>query len=246
MTVFNAWDLATGWLSVAVASSKDDNRPALNRTVSVEAFHEGVRLTATDSCLLVTAWVPNLENEFEPAPPMDAAPYGSAVAFDPHGRGRSLLGHALGLAHAAAEAEDPEPVEVRLELGVIDQVDDGRSMFAGMEIPWVLLELPGSERVKLRSYEGEFPSWRAVMAGFRAKQTTGVALSAERMGQMAKLAKYHPDKALMFSLGGDNRAVHLEVQDRPIEGIVMPARTDWETGDPLEDQADDETDGGVS
>ncbi len=243
MTLFNAWDFASGWLSVAVASSKDDSRPALNRTVLIEAFDTGVRLTATDAFLLLTAWVPNLDNEFEGPPGWDEAPYGVAVAIDPHGRGRGLLGHALGLAVAAENNEDPDPVEVRLELGVIDQADDGRSMFAGFEAPFVVVELPGVERVKLRTYEGEFPSWRQVLAGFRAERTASVGLSSERMGQLAKLAKYHPSRALLFSLGGDDRAVHVAVQDRHIEGVVMPVRTDWSTGEPLDPVDDQDQEG---
>lgn len=232
MTLFDAWDLATGWLSVAVASSKDEARPALHRTVAIEAFHEGVRLTATDSYLLLTAWVPNLDHPDEPPPPLDVAPYGTTVAIDPHGRARGLLGHALGLAHAAEKADDPEPVEVSLQLGVVDEVDD-RSMLAGMEVPWVVIELPGTERVKLRTYEGEYPNWRGLFGSVKPKRTAGVGLSADRLAQLAKLTKYHPAKVLRMAFAGDGHAVHLEVEDRHIEGLAMTVRTDMETGDPI-------------
>lgn len=40
---FDAGWLARAWLSVAEASSKDTGRPALDRTVCVEFFPDGVR-----------------------------------------------------------------------------------------------------------------------------------------------------------------------------------------------------------
>lgn len=236
MTMFNALALAPAWLSVAVASSKDKTRPQLDRTVSIEAFHTGVRLTATDSYTLLTAWVPNLDHDFEPPPPpLDEAPYATAVAMDPHGRARGLLGHALGLAHRA-EKDDLPPVTLSLLLGVVDEVEESVApMFAGMEVPMVVLELPDAERVKLATFGGEFPNWRSVLPGMRAKRTAGVALASDRMAQMAKLAKYHEARPLRFTFGGSNQAVRVEVTDTTIEGVVMPVQWDFDLDVPRSD-----------
>lgn len=237
MTTFLAAPLARRWLSVAVASSKDKARPALDRTVYLEQFHEGMRITATDSYLLLTSFVPSIENDgFEPdVPDIDALPYTSAVAMDPHGRARGLLGHALGLVAEAERNDLGEEVEMSVRLGVIDDLDpDERDTFAGMDPTWVILELPDRERVKLRTYEGEFPSWRRTLASFKPKRTAGVALSADRMEQLAKLAKYQAE-ALRFELGGESNGVRVTVPDALLEGLVMPVRWDFTSDAPLDD-----------
>lgn len=244
MTLFDAMHLAPMWLSVACASAKAPGRPVLDRTISIEAFREGMRLTATDSYVLLTAWVPHIDHGPAGDPGFDAVPYATATAIDSHGRGRGLIGHAFGLAAARQQDEDPEPLEMSVLLGVVDEVDeDDRSMFAGMEAPFVIIELPGSERVKLRTYEGEYPNWRPLLCRHSEVETGGVGLSAERLGQMAKLAKYHPLNPLRFTFGGDGKPIRVEVTDRAIEGIVMPVATDVETGEPLEQDHSDDEDG---
>lgn len=238
MTLFNAAPLARRWLSVAAASSKDN--PALDRTVCLEQFHEGLRITATDGYLLLTTFVPNVDHHDADAPAVDAAPYATAVAMDPHGRARGLLGHALGLVAQAERAEDPEPVELSVRLGVIDELtEDERTSFAGMDPTWVVVELPDRERVKLRVYEGEFPSWRAVMAGFSAARTGAVALGHARVEQLAKLAKYQDDlDPLRFEFGGQSAAVRLTVDKTLITGLVMPVSWDFDLDAPRTDDTD--------
>lgn len=54
---FDARTLALGWLATSLASSNDDDRPALYRTVHVECFSTGMRLLATDSYMLLRSWI---------------------------------------------------------------------------------------------------------------------------------------------------------------------------------------------
>src|SRR5687768_16742409 len=115
MTLFDARTLARGWLSVAIASAADKARPVLHRTVSIEAFPEGLRLVATDSFVLLRSWVPNLDHDLDPEPGLDEAPYATAVAMDPHGRAKGFLAHVLKL--ASDEVYDDDPLEVRVDLG---------------------------------------------------------------------------------------------------------------------------------
>lgn len=246
MTTFNAGPLARRWLSAAVASSKDKSRPALDRTVYLEQFHEGMRITATDSYLLLTTFVPAIGNDDElpEVPSIDAVPYTSAVAMDPHGRARGLLGHALGLVAEYARADIVDAVEISVRLGVVDELDDAwqAASFAGMDPAWVVLELPDRERVKLQTFEGEYPEWRRVLSSFRPKRTAGVALSAERMDQLARLAKYQ-DEALRFELGGESEGVRVTAPDALIEGLVMPVRWNFASDAPLVDPSEDDADG---
>lgn len=236
MTLFDAGLLAQAWLSVAVASAKDGNRAVLDRTVCLEGFHEGLRVSATDGYLLLTSWVPNVDHDFGDAPGLDVRPYTSAVAMDPHGRARGLLGHALGLAVEAEKAGDLEEVLVSVELGVVDLVDAEPGVLPGMDPTWVTVEVPDRERVKLRVYDGEFPSWRKVLASHRPQRTAGVALAAERMDQLAKLAKRQTSGlgVLRFEFGGESEGVLVSGSHPPVEGLVMPVRWDFDADAPLD------------
>lgn len=228
--IFDARQLARGWLSVALASAKDDDRPALHRTVSIEGFPEGLRLVATDSYVLLRSWVPAIGREHDPEPDLDESPAMSAVAMDIHGRARNLLGHLLGLALA-----DGAPlIEVRITLGVHDQETEAAS-FEGLEAEWVVLEHPDHERLKLRAYEGEYPNWRKVLSGFDRKRTDAIALNTEIIGRLSKLGKWHGDQPLLWRFGGQDRMALLEVasSEPHVEGAVMPVRWDFDRDAPM-------------
>ncbi len=257
MTLFDGSLLARGWLSSAVASSSDKGRPALNRTVSIEAFSTGVRLVATDSYVLLRSWVPNVENPFEREPALDEAPYATAVAMDPHGRAKNFLAHVLKLTRQAEKADELPP-EVRMNLGVVDEVSsDVQASFAGLEARYVVLELvdDASERLKLLTYEGPFPEWRNLT--FAPEPTDAIALNPEIVGRLSTLAKYLPAVTLGFEWGGTLGVARMTarygVDDVPIsdvpavEGLVMPCRWDFDRNAPRaevdaeddDDQADD-------
>lgn len=236
MTVYDAATLARGWLSVAVASGKDTARPALDRTVSIEAYPEGLRLVATDSYVLLHAWIPAFGYELEPEPEIDEAPYATCVAMDPHGRARGFLAHVLKL--AIATPDDGPPIEVRVSLGVVEQSDqDAEPSFAGMEATYVVLELPDEERLKLGTYEGDFPAWRRVLPGFAPHQTSTIALNPEIVGRLAKLGKLNGNRPLRWTFGGAGQMALVEVlESEPlVTGAVMPVRWDFDRNAPRPD-----------
>lgn len=238
--IFDAKDLARGWLSVALASGKDSGRPALDRTVCIETFATGVRLAATDSYVLLHSWVPSVERSaaWEVAEPsLDESPHRTVVAMDPHGRGAVLLTHLLKL----ATAKDAPPIEVRLNIGVsLD--DDGPPSLEGMSAEAVLLEHPDHERLRLGVYEGAFPNWRKVTAGFEPASTSALALNPEIIGRLAKLDKYHAGRPLRWRFGGENRMALVEVADGEpaVAGAAMPVRWDFDRDEPRVDVAKDE------
>lgn len=239
MTTFDALPLARGWLSVATASGKDKIRPQLDHTVAVESFPEGVRLVATDSYVILHTWIPNIEHMGDPEPSLDEAPFATAVVMDPHSRGRGFLAYALGLAKGADD--DGPPVEIRLTLGVTDVDDQSEPAFEGMEATYVTLELPDTERLKLQTYEGEFPSWRRVLPGFDRVKTEQIALNPEIVGRLAKLGKLNGDRPLLWTFGGENRMALVEVHesDPLITGAVMPVRWDFDRDEPRVDEKPD-------
>jgi hypothetical protein len=238
---FYVEDLARRWLSVSVAAATDKDRPALYKTVCVEVFEgRGARLTSTDSYLLLTTWVPLVDERGSEPPTLDEAPDVTVVAIDPDYRAAGLLRYALQL---DARDEEAAPLELKLGVGIVHEADAGT--FEGMEPRWVTLEVPSMERVQLPIYEGAYPSWRVIESAFTAQRTTGVALNPEILGRLGPLAKYWPLAALLWHFGGEEKLARLELDVvPPIDGLVMPIRheafgvdEDEDTSEELDDSA---------
>jgi len=238
---FDARHIARGWLAVALASSTDKGRPQLHRTVSIEEFSTGVRLVATDSVVLLTAWVPALDCELEPEPDLSDAPIFRAVAMDPYGRARSFLGHVLALATEGEKDDTAPTVDVTMRLSATDAElgDDGgpARTLDGFELRHVVLELPGSERLKLRSYDGTYPEWRRVVTAFRPVRTAALGLNPEVVARLAKVGRIFPGHHLGWTFGGVDKMARIEVIGAHpyVTGVVMPVRWDFDADAPRED-----------
>lgn len=233
MTVFDARFLAAGWLSVALASGKDSDVPALNKTVCIETFVEGVRLVATDRYVLLHSWVPAIGKEDDPAPGLGIAPDDVIVAIDEHGRAKALMVHLLSL----ATAEGAPTIEVALRPGV-PFVDDQVPTLDGMPERRVVIDHVGSEQVRLRVHEQDYPAWRSVARNHKAVRTAGIALNPEIVGRLSKLGKLHDNKPLIWQFGGFNKAAAFEVHlgDPDVRGVVMPMRVDTFDESPEDDR----------
>lgn len=234
--IFYPITLSKGWRSVALARSGDKARPALTG-IHVESHDAGIRVVATDSYMMLSAWIPNVEAErdFEPEPTIDAAPVATTTVLDPHGRGLGLL------AHAAKLHQDDEIDEIRIQLGVSLSDESDAKPFDGMEVTWCVIEVADRERVKLPIYEGEFPQWRRLLAHHNAEETKQVLLNLELLGRLAKLPKLTGENGLAWTFGGANGAARVElVNSFPfVEGVVMPCRWDIDADRPAEDEAPD-------
>jgi hypothetical protein len=236
MTNFWAHHLAPAWRSVAIAASSDKERPALCRTVNIEQFPTGVRIVSTDSFVVLWSWVPAIADDLAAAPDLDEAPMWSAVSWDPWGRAKGLMAHAQQLATQAADAEEP-PVEMTLRLGS-DSDPRAQSAFAGLEATSVVIEVPGKERVTLRCFEGEFPSWRAMATAWKPEPALTIALAPDMAARLGKLATIMPGCRLGFSWGGTDGPAGLQVVDSDphVEGLVCPCKWDFSTNRPAEEE----------
>lgn len=235
--IFNAGTLARGWLSIAIASGKDKDRPALDRTVCVETYPDGVRLVATDSYMLLHCWVPAEGDELAHEPDLDEMPVSIAVARDVDARGAGLFAHLQKL----AEDDETPDFDVSLTIGVGREARQGA--FEGLEAEWLVVEHLDHERLKLHTYDGSYPNWRAVVAGFKAESTKAIALNPSIVGRLAKVGKIHPLASLRWWFGGTNKSAQIEVDGYPlIRGFVMPVRWDFETNQPRPEK--DSSDGG--
>lgn len=245
--MFDAVQIARGWLSVATASSSDKGRPVLHKTIRVEQHAHGLRLVATDSYVLLHAWVPELGHESDPPATFDEAPIATATAMDPHGRGRGFLAHVLKLATTKVGAAEPEQIDVRVRLNVLATPDAQQGQLVGLEALTLVLEYPDVERVVLDVHEGVYPVWRAVLDVTRqAVPSAHVVLTPELVGRVVKAALVHPCSRLSWSFTDDDGPAVVAVLDSDpfVHGLVMPCRWDFDTNAPRIDELPPDDDDG--
>lgn len=233
------YDFAAGWLSVRAAASTDKDRPQLCKTVYVEQFSTGVRLVATDSYMLLTTWVPAEGHQMDAEPDLDEAPMVSAVVIDNDGRGKSILAHLLVLGKRSLHEDynGPEPM-VSLDLGQTFVDDETEPTLVGMQARYAVIEIPDHERVKLSLYDGEYPNWRPIVAGFTPDSTGTIALNPDILKRLVKVAGYHGGTATIgWMFGGSEKMAQVRINESGphIHGAVMPCRWDMNTNQPAEE-----------
>jgi hypothetical protein len=234
MITLDAGMLARGWLSVATANEKaaGSNRPALWRTVCIQQYTHGLRLSATDSYMLLHAWVPEKDYEYDLEPELDEIPFATAVAIDQYSRGAGLLQYLLTL----SKSEDHKGLEVTVHMNVPwqdDDVDPADKQLDGFAALAVRIEYPDNERVQLPVYEGNYPTL-APLLGRKGVRTEGVALAQRMCARLGKAAAPHGELALVrCRFTGRNKPVLVEFGDEPtVRGLAMPCRWDLETDEP--------------
>lgn len=221
--------LARAWLTVATAAGTSKDIPLLFKTVAVEAYDTGVRLVSTDTTVLLTAFVPNLEHHYDTAEPERALlPDQTVIAADIDGRGRSFLGYVIALAARGDDEEYvPGDVEVQIEFGVTGpgMGSAAQPSFDGMDLTYVTLATPDVEKVYLPVHQGAPVDWRPIVDIYEAKHTTDVVLSAELVERLGKVRK-HAGGYLRLGLAGKTGLIRVEYTqaDPPVWGVFMPAR----------------------
>ncbi len=224
-----AGPLARGWLSVRTASVKDAGRPQLDRSIYIEQFGQGLRLTAADSYLLLSAWVPALHHELEAAPSDDEIPYAAAVALDPYGRAAGLLGHMLAL----WKSDEAKTVDLNLvvHLNVPWQpaeIPSAELQLDGFAALAVTIEHPDHERVQLEVYEGDYPDTRRLFASHKPGRPDVLALTGHMLARLGKAAKVHGDGTVVHHrFGGALKPVLVTFGEEPeVRGLAMPCAWD--------------------
>lgn len=248
--------LARAWLAVAQASAGKDDVAALNRTVAIEEFPNGLRLVATDRLILLTAWVPHLDALSEREPGLDEAPDRTIVSYDPDKRGRSLLGYVLTLSKRDKVDDLPDgalEVEVtfdaRLPAGEAEP-----ATFEGMDTPYTILAVRDKEKVWLPVVQATYPQWRDLLLYHKPQDTIIIKFNPELVQRVAG-ARTWAHGPMLVTFGGTEApaVVDFEESDPHVTGLLMPMRwllpseRETETSDPWddpdaprEDPADDE------
>lgn len=223
---FDAPTFARAFLSVSLASGTDKDVPSLNRTVAIEEYVHGVRLVATDRFILLSAWVPNEDTNYNAEPAIDEAPDRVVVAADIDSRGKGLLGYVIALA-----ARDEDYIEGSLPLRVDFDVrlpagqEGSDDTLDGLEPVFTVFEVPDVEKVYLGVVQADYPSWRAIVHGFVGEVTDKIALNPEKVERVAKARKWTAGP-LHWRFGGPDRVAMVDFADSSphLVGLVMPVR----------------------
>lgn len=223
---FDGADLAHTWLAVAHASATHKQAdPLLFKTVAIEEYADGVRITATDRFVLLTAWVGDVDAGGA-APDLDQEPIRVVVARDGDGRARSLMGYICALhARLDRESQELDGIEVTVTFDERKPTDGRNPTLDGLEPTYVVLSVPDVESVWLEVVTGNYPAWRRLVHDHRAKKTSSIQLRPDLVERLAKVGK-HADGPLVWQFGGEEATALVSYRESfPfVHGVVMPVR----------------------
>ena len=182
----NASAAALAWLNAFLATSQDDDRPALYRTLSVEFFDAGVQFIATDGTVLFRTFVPAVRDE-RPGewPPIDEEPNDTVVVSDVEQFG---LGFIRALQRVANEEENAYQTIVM----TVEPVDSLNLSLGDSFAPHRLTLRSFGQRIDLQLRDETYPDWRRLRFGLSdAERVEGMTLSPRILGLIGKLKGVH-------------------------------------------------------
>lgn len=225
--------LSRAMLAVAKATGTDRDSYLKFKTVRIQTFETGARLTATDTTIVLTAWVPNAEHvDAADVPAPDAIPVRDDVVSDHDGRVLALCRYALKL--SKEEESDDWPGSKWLELGIRwdapAPVDDDLMMLDDtMGGEWVRWSIPDRETVSVPRLDGRhYPD--AHLFALRPPAATAIRHASMRLSHLhavGMLESWFPDEIvqMQFTEFAKMIAFTLPASHPPIAGAF--------TGQPL-------------
>jgi len=208
---------ATAWLNAFLATSQDENRPTLYRSMSVEFFSRGVQFIATDGTILLRTWAPLQDGIDTSWPEIDEAPDVSVVVMD-HDK------FAVGFIRAAlAAAGDLELMPLTLSLESAEPAE-GPALGEALA-PSVLCLSAFGQRLNCKLYESPYPNWRALEFGIDASERVSGLTVAPRM--FATLGKIREAFKIDTEFRGTDKAIDITAHGIGYvvaRGLVMPMR----------------------
>lgn len=221
---------ATAWLNAFLATGQSEDRPALCRTLAIEAFPQGVQFIGCDGTLLFRAWA----GEPTAWPDVSEAALWTAVVMDPDGFALSFMRTLLATAKAS---DHPELHEVTFEVTAIDSAEP--ALGDDFRAQQMVLHACG-QQLSLRLYEDEYPNWRALRLGVQPIERVDGLRIALRM--VKTLAKLKGVVSMDLDFHGKDRHIAFTAQgEAAICGVVMPMRKAEEYA-PKSTSADEDTD----
>lgn len=218
---FNAWSLAKGWNSVALAQSTDKDRPTLYRTTLIEQFSDGIRLVATDSYLLLKAWIPDIDNQGAPEPAQDAEAEQSIVCMDRDRRIGGLMTYVM-----KSTADDGQETRHTMSMVLGTMRPDAQIQLGGMAQSSVSFHFGSDydERIECPIFDGAFPTWKGLWYAHQSADTMLVTFAASSFQRLGKLSQLWDKATIRFLLGGTVGVAkfYVDAPDVNVEGLAMP------------------------
>lgn len=229
---FRAADLALIYRSVHIAKSTDEGRPLL-RGIRLDNYPgAGIRLTATDSYILITGWVPVIGDgdTIQHAPDVYDTPDVSYTLADPDGHLLRLMTWAAKEAKDLAKIGDaPSPV-MKLTVG------EDRTGFAleGMNPTVATFHAPTlGKTFRTTIIEGPYANWQLLFAAKPSGLKGPVGFGSQGVLRLGKLAEIWGAACLEMSFSGAESPVRVAVKGGgydlretavECEGLAMPVR----------------------
>lgn len=211
---------ATAWLNTFLATSQDDARPVLYRTMSVEFFEAGVQCIATDGTALFRSWVPvRLGDDW---PELDEAPVRAVTVMDVQGFGLSFMHSLLRVTSDEGRASDDLSLEVL-------PMDEGATLALGQEFATERLVLRAcGQRIDLQLMEDSYPNWRALKLDRVDVERVDGLLVAPRLLAMVGKIKGVGTVGLSFVEAGRRVDFVARGAEAEVRGIIMSMRREAE------------------
>lgn len=210
----NAGRAAVAWLNAFLASSDDEARGVLYRTLSVEVFSTGLQFIGCNGILLFRTWV---ASGGAPMPLLEEAPERAVVVMD---REKFALGFIRTML-AAAKDQTAEPLTVAIEAA--PEPTTAPTLGAAFNTQVLTLRAFG-QRLHCPLYESEYVNWRGLQFGVpAAERVDGMKIA---VNQFAAVGKLRGLQGIDCVFHGADR--HIEIHgvgaEAEVRGLLMPMR----------------------
>lgn len=212
-----AHTLAVAWLNCYLASSQDEYRAVLYRTLCLEIFDTGLQVIGCDGTAVFRAWVPAIGTDEAAWPLIGEDPERSIVVMDPDGFGIGFMRALLRV--TKEEGHEYEPITICTAVA-----DADATIALGDEFMTerVILRACG-QRTDLRLYDGPYPKWRSAQLGIDAAELVDGMTIAPRILAMVGKLRGVTSVDLAFS-GEETRIAFVARGDTEVRGILAPMR----------------------
>lgn len=216
LITLSARALATAWLNAFLASSDEEDRPVLYRSLSLEFFRNGLHLIGCDGSALFRSWVPDSDDR-PTWPDQSEAPIRSVVVMDPDGFGIGFMRALLRLTN------DEERAHESISMSTL-AADEGATLSLGEEFMTERLALRAcGQRIDLRLFEADYPDWRKLRLGLEVTERVESLTVAPRLFGM--IGKLKGVSAVDMEFYGEMKHVAFTARGATeVRGLMMPMR----------------------
>lgn len=233
---------AIAWLNAFLATSQEEGRPTLYRTLALEVFNTGVQCIATNGYALFRTWVPSVaaveEAEFDdegivPWPATSRQPQRAVVVMDPDGFGLGFMRALLRVTNDEAHAFEELTITTSPQ-------DDEATLALGAEFMSERLTLRAcGQRIDLKLLEGAYPNWRALQLGVEAVERVDGMTVGPRL--LALVGKIKGATSVDLAFHGESKHIAFTAHGAcEVRGMLMPMRREAErpAADPVREAVD--------